>query len=151
MIFNKVVMGNRITDLEFKTIDQKNLEVRMQGCDVTIDRCVIEQVWAITERGAHIRANRIDAIEGLSVVLTPPPIRRLRAPGTDIPGCLYIDTVAGRYRYVIDRWYDSAADREADPIDDDTIDLAAAAHLAWVTYNYDQALEPKRKEVVRDE
>ena len=48
-------------------------------------------------------------------------------------GCVLVDTIAGRYRYVVDRWYKDIFAATEDSTRNDPPDIVAALHLHWVT------------------
>lgn len=123
----------QIHDLEFKSHKIYDIRSIVLGANISIDSCDLDTLWATTEDDAYIRAYHISKIEGLSAEIGPVPIPPLVPPATSLMGCVIVDTIAGRYRYVVDRWYKDIFAATEDSTRNDPPDIVAALHLHWVT------------------
>lgn len=123
----------QIRDLEFKSHKIHDIRFSVLGANISIDSCDLDTLWATTEDDAYIRAYRLSKIEGLSAEIGPVPIPPLVPPATSLMGCVIVDTIAGRYRYVVDRWYKDIFAATEDSTRNDPPDVVAALHLHWVT------------------
>ena len=123
----------QIHDLEFKSYKIHDIRSIVHGANISIESCDLDTLWATTEDDAYIRAYRVSKIEGLSAEIGPVPIPILIPPATSLMGCVLVDTIAGRYRYVVDRWYKDIFAATDDSTRNDPPDIVAALHLHWVT------------------
>ena len=123
----------QIRDLEFKSHKIHDIRSIVLGANTSIDSCDLDILWATTENDTYIRAYRLSKIEGLSAEIGPVPIPPLVPPATSLMGCVIVDTIAGRYRYVVDRWYKDIFAATEDSTRNDPPDIVAALHLHWVT------------------
>lgn len=123
----------QIRDLEFKSHKIHDIRSIVLGANISIDSCDLDILWATTEDDAYIRAYHISKIEGLSAEIGPVPIPLLVPPATSLMGCVLVDTIAGRYRYIVDRWYKDIFAATEDSTRNDPPDVVAALHLHWVT------------------
>lgn len=123
----------QIHDLEFKSREIRDIRFSVLGANISIDSCDLDTLWATTEDDAYIRAYRLSKIECLSAEIGPVPIPPLVPPATSLMGCAIVDTIAGRYRYVVDRWYKDIFAATEDSTRNDPPDIVAALHLHWVT------------------
>ena len=123
----------QIHDLEFKSYKIHDIRSIVHGANISIESCDLDILWATTEDDAYIRAYRVSKIEGLSAEIGPVPIPILIPPATSLMGCVLVDTIAGRYRYVVDRWYKDIFEATEDSTRNDPPDIVAALHLHWVT------------------
>lgn len=127
----------QIHDLEFKSREIRDIRSIVLGANISIDSCKLDLLWCTTEDSAYIRAYRLSKIEGLSAEIGPVPIPPLVPPATNLTGCVIVDTIAGRYRYVVDRWYKDIFAATEDSTRNDPPDIVAALHLHWVTQAMD--------------
>lgn len=123
----------QIHDLEFKSREIRDIRFIVLGANISIDSCKLDLLWCTTEDSAYIRAYRLSKIKGLSAEIGPVPIPLLVPPATSLMGCVIVDTIAGRYRYVVDRWYKDIFEATDDSTRNDPPDVVAALHLHWVT------------------
>lgn len=123
----------QIHDLEFKSHKIHDIRSIVLGANISIESCDLDALWATTEDDAYIRAYRVSKIEGLSAEIGPVPIPILIPPATSLMGCVIVDTIAGRYRYIVDRWYKDIFAATEDSTRNDPPDVVAALHLHWVT------------------
>lgn len=123
----------QIRDLEFKSHKIHDIRSIVLGANTSIDSCDLDILWATTENDTYIRAYRLSKIEGLSAEIGPVPIPPLVPPATSLMGCVIVDTIAGRYRYIVDRWYKDIFEATEDSTRNDPPDIVAALHLHWVT------------------
>lgn len=123
----------QIHDLEFKSHKIHDIRSIVLGANISIDSCDLDILWATTENDTYIRAYRLSKIEGLSAEIGPVPIPPLVPPATSLMGCMIVDTIAGRYRYIVDRWYKDIFEATEDSTRNDPPDIVAALHLHWVT------------------
>lgn len=123
----------QIHDLEFKSHKIHDIRSIVLGANISIDSCDLDILWATTENDTYIRAYRVSKIEGLSAEIGPVPIPILIPPATSLMGCVIVNTIAGRYRYVVDRWYKDIFEATDDSTRNDPPDVVAALHLHWVT------------------
>ena len=123
----------QIHDLEFKSREIRDIRSIILGANISIDFCKFDILWGTAENDAYIRAYRISKIEGWSAEIGPVPIPILIPPATSLMCCVIVDTIAGRYHYVVDRWYKDVFAAVEDPTRYDPPEIAAALHLHWVT------------------
>lgn len=123
----------QIRDLEFKSHKIHDIRSIVLGANISIESCDLDTLWATTEDDAYIRAYRLSKIEGLSAEIGPVPIPLLVPPATSLMGCVIVDTIAGRYRYIVDRWYKDIFAATEDSTRNDPPDVVVALHLYWVT------------------
>ena len=123
----------QIRDLEFKSHKIHDIRSIVLGANTSIDSCDLDILWATTENDTYIWAYRLSKIEGLSAEIGPVPIPPLVPPATSLMGCVIVDTIAGRYRYVVDRWYKDIFAATEDSTRNDPPDIVAALHLHWVS------------------
>ena len=123
----------QIHDLEFKSHKIHDIRSIVFGANISIESCDLDTLWCTTGNDAYIRAYRISKIEGLSAEIGPLPIPPLVPPATSLTGCVIVDTIAGRYRYIVDRWYTDIFEATEDSTRNDPPDIVAALHLHWVT------------------
>ena len=123
----------QIRDVEFKSHKIHDIRSIVLGANTSIDSCDLDILWATTENDTYIRAYRLSKIEGLSAEIGPVPIPPLVPPATSLMGCVIVDTIAGRYRYVVDRWYKDIFAATEDSTRNDPPDIVAALHLHWVS------------------
>lgn len=123
----------QIGDLEFKSREIRDIHSIVLGANISIDFCKFDILWGTAENDSYIRAYRLSKIEGLSAEIGPVPIPPLVPPATSLTGCVLVDTIAGRYRYVVDRWYKDIFAATEDSTRNDPPDVVAALHLHWVT------------------
>ena len=123
----------QIRDLEFESHKMHDIRFSVLGANISIESCDLDTLWCTTENDAYIRAYRISKIEGWSAEIGPVPIPILIPPATSLMGCVLVDTIAGRYRYIVDRWYKDIFKATEDSTRNDPPDIVAALHLHWVT------------------
>lgn len=110
---------------------QKEVFIPYADCDIWIGSCEIAILHAHTRYGHWFRAYRILRLSDLSAeTVVKESYDTSYIPKLHIDGILSVEDMEGIHLYIIDRWYDSEAEKQADGEDYRRLpDLLAMIHM----------------------